>query len=489
MKDKITETTNEKETEITPETTDKENKIIPEITPETITEKTILESIIEMLQLKQYGKLKEIFASLEPADIAETLSELEKAQYVKLYRLLPKETAAEVFVEMDADAQKNLIDSFSDTEITEILEELYYDDTVDIIEEMPANVADRILKNALPETRKNINELLRYPESSSGSIMTTEYVNLKKSMTVSDALSHIRNVAIEKETIYTCYVTENRFLVGIVTAKDLLISPLDKKIEDIMETNVVYVQTEEDREIAASMFLKYDFLALPVVDKERRLVGIITVDDAMDVQNMEAEEDFAKMGAITPGDKPYLKTGVWEIWKKRIPWLLLLTLSATFTGMIISSFETALSAQIALTAFIPMLMGTGGNSGSQSSVTIIRGISLGEIELSDILKIVWKEFRISILCGVVLAIVTYFKIILVDNMLLNSNVDSLTALTVCLTLLLTVIAAKILGCTLPIIAKKLGADPAVMASPLITTLVDAGSLLIYFKVAEILLGI
>ncbi len=452
-------------------------------------EKTMLETTFELFQAKQYGKLKELFASSEPADVAEVLSELEKGQYVMLYRLLPKRIAAEVFVEMDADAQKNLIDSFSDAEITEILEELYYDDTVDIIEEMPANVADRILKNALPETRKTINDLLRYQESSAGSIMTTEYVNLKRNMTVEAALSHIRTVAIEKETIYTCYVTENRFLVGIITAKDLLISPLDKKIEDIMETNVVFVRTEDDREVAAGMFLKYDFLALPVVDKENRLVGIITVDDAMDVQNMEAEEDFAKMGAITPSDKPYLKTSVFEIWKKRIPWLLLLTLSATFTGMIISSFESALSAQIALTAFIPMLMGTGGNSGSQSSVTVIRGLSLGEIDFSDILRILWKEFRISILCGVVLAVVTYGKILLIDNMLLGANIDSLTALTVCLTLLLTVIAAKILGCTLPIFAKKLGADPAVMASPLITTLVDAGSLMIYFAIAGMLLGI
>ena len=452
-------------------------------------EKTMLEATLSMLQTKQFGKLKELFATLEPADIAEVLSELEKGQYVKLYRLLPKETACEVFVEMEPDAQKNLIDSFSDLEITEILEELYYDDTVDIIEEMPANVADRILKNALPDTRKKINELLRYPESSAGSIMTVEYVNLKKNMTVGEALAHIRTVAIEKETIYTCYVTENRLLVGIITAKELLISPLDKKIEDIMETNVVFVNTETDREEAASMFLKYDFLALPVVDRENRLVGIITVDDAMDVQTMEAEEDFAKMGAIIPGDKPYLKTSVFEIWKKRIPWLLLLTLSATFTGMIISSFETALSAQIALTAFIPMLMGTGGNSGSQSSVTVIRGLSIGEIEFSDILKILWKEFRVSIFCGVVLAIVTYVKIILIDNMLLGSAIDTLTALTVCITLLLTVIAAKILGCTLPIFAKKLGADPAVMASPLITTLVDAGSLIIYFAIAGMLLGI
>ncbi len=452
-------------------------------------EKTMLDTALELLQAKQYSKLKELFAQSEPADIADVLSELKKAQYLMLYRLLPKGIAAQVFVEMDADAQKNLIDSFSDTEITEMLEELYYDDTVDIIEEMPANVADRILKNALPETRKTINDLLRYKESSAGSIMTTEYVYLKKSMTVSEALAHIRNVAIEKETIYTCYITENRFLVGIVTAKDLLISPLDKKLEDIMETNVVSVHTEDDREEAAAMFLKYDFLALPVVDSENRLVGIITVDDAMDVQTMEAEEDFAKMGAITPGDKPYLKTGVMEIWKKRIPWLLLLTLSATFTGMIISSFESALSAQIALTAFIPMLMGTGGNSGSQSSVTIIRGISLGEIELSDIFKILWKEFRVSILCGIVLAIVTYVKILLVDNMMLGAGIDTPTAFTVCLTLFLTVIGAKILGCALPIFAKKLGADPAVMASPLITTLVDAGSLVIYFTIAKALLGI
>jgi len=452
-------------------------------------EKTMLEMAAELFQEKQYGKIKELFAASEPADIAEVLSELERAQYVKLYRLLPKEKASEVFVEMDADAQKNLIDSFSDNEITEMLEELYYDDTVDIIEEMPANVADRILKNALPETRKNINELLRYPETSAGSIMTTEYVYLGRNMTVEEALEQIRKVAIVKETVYTCYVTEKRFLVGIVTAKDLLISPLDRKIEEIMETNVISVHTEDDREEAAALFLKYDFLALPVVDRENRLVGIITVDDAMDVQTMEAEEDFAKMGAITPGDKPYLKTGVFEIWKKRIPWLLLLTLSATFTGMIISSFEKALAAQIALTAFIPMLMGTGGNSGSQSSVTVIRGLSLGEIEFSDIIIILWKEFRVSLLCGAILSFVTFIKIILIDNMLLGSNINTMTSLTVCITLFLTVVFAKILGCTLPIFAKKIGADPAVMASPLITTLVDAGSLMIYFAIAGLLLGI
>ncbi len=452
-------------------------------------EKTMLDSALELFQSKQYAKLKELFSSSEPADVAEVLSELERGQYVKLYRLLPKSIAAEVFVEMDADAQKNLIDSFSDAEITEILEELFYDDTVDIIEEMPANVVDRIFKNALPHTRKTLNDLMRYPESSAGSIMTTEYVYLKRTMTVGDALERIRKVAIEKETIYTCYVTENRFLVGIVTAKDLLISPLDRKIEEIMETNVVSVKTEDDKEEAAAMFLKYDFLALPVVDKENRIVGIITVDDAMDVQNEEAEEDFAKMGAITPSDKPYMKTGIFEIWKKRIPWLLLLTLSATFTGMIISSFESALSVHIALTAFIPMIMGTGGNSGSQSSVTIIRGLSLGEIEFSDVLNILWKEFRVSILCGAVLAVATFAKILLIDNLILKMAVDTLTALTVCITMLLTVVGAKILGCVLPIFAKKIGADPAVMASPLITTLVDAGSLIIYFTVAKMLLGL
>ncbi len=450
-------------------------------------EKTMLETALSLFESKQYGKIKELFASSEAADVAEVLSNLEKGQYVMLYRLLPKDIAAEVFVEMDADAQKNLIDSFSDSEITEILEELFYDDTVDIIEEMPANVVQRIFKNALPETRKQINDLLKYKESSAGSIMTTEYVNFKKGMTVEDALSHIRQVAIEKETVYTCYVTENRTLIGIVSAKDLLISPLDKKIENIMETNVVSVHTEDDRENIAGIFLKYDFLALPVVDRENRLVGIITVDDAMYVQTLEAEEDFAKMGAITPGDKPYLKTGVLEIFAKRIPWLILLTISATFTGMIISSFENALAAQLALTAYIPMLMGTGGNSGSQASVTVIRGLSMGELEFSDIWTIIWKEFRVSFLCGAVLSVVTYLKILFIDNMLLNGDIDIYVALTVCITMFLTVVAAKILGCTLPILAKKAGADPAVMASPLITTLVDAGSLAIYFSVAGMLL--
>ena len=452
-------------------------------------EKTMLQKALSHFEAKEYGKLKELFASSEPADIADVLSELEKNQYVTLYRLLPKDLAAEVFVEMDADAQKNLIDSFSDSEITEMLEELFYDDTVDIIEEMPANVVQRIFKNALPETRKKLNELLRYPESSAGSIMTTEYVNLKMELTVEMALSHIRSVATQKETVYTCFVTQNRTLMGIVSAKDLLISPLDRKIEDIMETNVVSVYTEDDQEEVAAKFLKYDLLALPVVDRENRLVGIITVDDAMYVQNLEAEEDFAKMNAITPGDKPYIKTGVFEIWKKRIPWLLILTLSSTFTGLIISSFETALAAQIALTAFIPMLMGAGGNSGSQSSVVIIRSLSLGEIEFSHLGKIIWKEFRVSILCGAALGVVMFLKILLIDNLALGSNINMLTAFTICFTLFLTVIVAKVLGCTLPVFAKKIGFDPAVMASPMITTLVDAGSLVIYFTLATLLLGI
>ena len=450
----------------------------------------IYERLSFCFETRKFADLRILLLDMEPADIALYMEDnLDEKEQIMFFRLLPKELASDVFVEIDTDTQERLIKTFTDKELKAVIDDMFLDDAVDIIEEMPANVVDRIFKNALPHTRKTLNDLMRYPESSAGSIMTTEYVYLKRTMTVGDALEKIRKVAIEKETIYTCYVTENRFLVGIVTAKDLLISPLDRKIEEIMETNVVSVKTEDDKEEAAAMFLKYDLLALPVVDKENRIVGIITVDDAMDVQTEEAEEDFAKMGAITPSDKPYMKTGIFEIWKKRIPWLLLLTLSATFTGMIISSFESALSAQIALTAFIPMIMGTGGNSGSQSSVTIIRGLSLGEIEFSDVLNILWKEFRVSILCGAVLAVATFVKILLIDNLILGMDVNTLTALTVCITMLLTVVGAKILGCVLPIFAKKVGADPAVMASPLITTLVDAGSLIIYFTVAKMLLGL
>ena len=344
-------------------------------------------AILSMLEGKKYATLRDILATMNPSDVAGVFQDLEEKQIPVMFRLLPKELAAETFVEMEPDAQELLIKGFSDNELKEVLDELYVDDAADLVEEMPANVVKRILKQADPEMRKMINEILKYPEDSAGSIMTTEFVDLKRDMTVSDALKRIRRTGVDKETINVCYVTDtSRHLLGTVSIRTLLLAEEEDIIEDIMETNIIFATTMDDKEDVANDLSKYDFLAMPVVDRESRLVGIVTVDDAMDVQNMEAEEDFAKMGAITPGDKPYLKTGVWEVWKKRIPWLLLLTLSATFTGMIISSFEAALSAQIALTAFIPMLMGTGGNSGSQSSVTVIRGLSMGEVEIKDLKK-------------------------------------------------------------------------------------------------------
>lgn len=448
------------------------------------------EEISQMITEKKFSGLKEYLVEINPADIAELLNELPKEQYMVLYRLLPKELAAEVFVGLDSDLQEMLIGAFSDTELKAVLDELYLDDTVDIIEEMPATVVRRILANSTSQSRKIINTLLKYPKDSAGSIMTTEYICLKAGWTVDQAFDLIRKVAIDKETIYTCYVTDaKRVLIGLVTAKMLLLSDRSAIISDIMEDNVIAVHTSEDQEVVAQMFDKYDFLALPVVDTENRLVGIITVDDVIDVMHDEAEEDFAKMNAIAVSEKPYLKTTVFELWKNRMPWLLLLMFTATFTGMIISSFESALAAQAALTAFIPMLMGTGGNSGSQSSVTVIRGLSIGEVEFSDIFTVIWKEVRVAVLCGVTLAVGTFIKILLIDNLLLGSGISLMVNLVVCLTMCVTVFCAKFIGCVLPMLAKKVGFDPAVMASPFITTIVDAVSLLVYFQVASMVLGI
>lgn len=451
-------------------------------------ERSFIDEALELIEGRRYSALKELVSTKEPADIAEIFDDLSREQAVILYRLLPKELAAEVFVEMDTELQETLINLFSDKELKEVLSEMYFDDAADIIDEMPASLVRRILANASPDMRRTVNELLKYPEDSAGSIMTTEFVGLKRRMTVADSLTYIRQVAIDKETIYTCYVMDaDRKLLGIVTAKDLLTSKIDASIEDIMDVNVISVSTLDDKEEIAQMFGKYDFLALPVVDAENRLVGIITVDDAIDVMQEEVEEDFAKMGAITPTDKEYLKTGVFETWRTRIPWLLLLMVSSTFTGMIISSFESALAAQVALTAFIPMLMGSGGNSGSQASVTVIRGLSLGDIEFRDIFKVIWKEFRVSILCGVSLAAATFVKIILIDNLLLHGGIDTLIAFVVSITLCFTVMCSKFIGCVLPILSKRIGLDPAVMASPFITTIVDAVSLLIYFGFATTIL--
>ena len=427
---------------------------------------------------------------MNPVDIAMVFEDLQSEKTALLFRLLPKETAAETFVEMDEDTQELLIHGFSDTELKELIDEMYVDDAVDLIEEMPANVVKRILRQADPETRKEINEILKYPEDSAGSIMTTECVILRPKMTAEEAIKRIRRTGIDKETIYTCYVSDaDSTLIGIITIKTLLLSEDDEVIENIMEPNVISVNTLDDQELVAQMFNKYNFLALPVVDKENRLVGIVTVDDAIDVMEEEATEDIQKMAAITPNtEKPYDRIGVFETYLARIPWLLILMVSATFTGMIITGFEDALAGSLVLSAFIPMLMDTGGNSGSQASVTIIRALSLGEIEFKDIFKVIFKEARVSLLCGVTLAAANFAKIMLFDRLVLgNDGITLPVALVVCLTMIVTIFIAKLVGCTLPMFAKKIGFDPAVMASPFITTIVDAISLFVYFQIATALL--
>ncbi len=440
------------------------------------------EKALELLGQKNFSQLKTMLGEMNPVDIAGILEEMPQENLLLIYRLLPKELAAEAFAEMDNNLQEILIQAFSDQELQEVLDELYLDDTVDMIEEMPANVVKRILQQTKPAVRKKINEILHYPEDSAGSIMTIEYVDLKKSMTVDEAFSRIRKTGVDKETIYTCYVTNSdRKLEGLVTVKDLLLAPKSSVIGDIMQTHVIAASTLDDKEQVANQLQKYDFLALPVVDQESRLVGIVTFDDAMDVLQQENTEDIEKMAAITPTGKPYLKTTVVEIWKKRVPWLLLLMVSATFTGKIIQIYEGALAAQVLLTAFIPMLMDTGGNAGSQASVTVIRGLSLGEIQWTDLFRIIWKEARVAVLCGLTLSIANFAKMMLFDR------VGLFVSLIVCLTLVITVTIAKITGCTLPILAKRIGFDPAVMASPFITTIVDALSLIVYFNIASALL--
>ncbi len=446
-------------------------------------EKVTLDMALELLHTKQYVKLKELLADMNPADIAQFLSELEGDELAIAFRITPKDLAADTFVEMESEQQEELIHNFRDRGLKEVIDEIYVDDAVDIIEEMPANVVKRILRAADADTRKSINMILQYPDDSAGSIMTTEYVSLKGNMTVDDAILHIRRTGLDKETIYTCYVTQNNKLTGIVTVKDLLLSAGDELIESIMETNPIYVQTTEDKESVAYIFDKYNFIALPVVDEEKRMVGIVTFDDAIDVLQDEAAEDMEKMAAIVPNDRPYMRTGVFETWKKRIPWLILLMLLATFTGMIMSSFENALKAQIILTAFIPMIMNTAGNSGSQASVTIIHGLSVGEIEYRDTFRVIWKEVRVAILCGLTLSITMFLKCLFLDRLSVR------VSLVIALTLIFAVTFAKLIGCVLPIGAKKIGFDPAVMASPFITTIVDALSLLIYFTVAGIFLNI
>lgn len=442
------------------------------------------EKIEELLENKNYSELRNILVSMNGADISTLFEEMPKNKIPLLFRLLPKVLAAEVFVEMEADAQAMLIQGFSDNELKEVLDELYLDDAVDIVEEMPANVVKRILLNTDTDTRNMINELLKYPDDSAGSIMTIEYVSLRLNMTVEEAIKRIRRTGIDKETIYTCYVTdENRILLGSVSIKTLLLSDENDYIKEIMDTNYISVHTLEDKEDVANKFNRYDLLAIPVVDDENRLVGIVTFDDAIDVMQDEATEDIKKMAAIIPSDKTYFKTSVYETWKARIPWLLLLMVSATFTGMIITSFEDALAAYTVLTAYIPMLMDTGGNSGGQASVTIIRALSLEEVEFGDIFKVIWKEVRVAVFCGLTLGVCNFVKLLIFDRLSLT------VAFVVCATLVITVLIAKVIGCTLPILAKRMGFDPAVMASPFITTIVDAISLIVYFRIASMVLGI
>ncbi|MBQ6799311.1 MAG: magnesium transporter [Oscillospiraceae bacterium] len=454
-----------------------------------------MEATLEALfKEKKYKTLKDVLITMNPADVAAIFSEMSDSALPLLFRLLPKEQAAETFVEMEPESQELLMRGFSDSELKAVLDELYIDDAVDIVEEMPANVVQRILRQADPEMRKSINEILRYPENSAGSIMTTEYVSLRPDMTVGEAILRIRRTGVDKETIYTCYVTRNHILLGMVTVKDLLLAEDDDTpIQDIMLTNLITVETHTDQEEVAQMLMKYDFLALPVVDAEYRMVGIVTFDDAMDIMEDETTEDIEKMASILPSDKTYLRSSVFEIWKSRFPWLALLMVTSTFTGMILAGFENSLSAMICLNAFIPMLMGTGGNSGSQSSVTIIRGISVQEIEFSDLFRVLWKELRVALTCGLTLAVVCFAKIMLVDYLLLGSLVAAdlpiMVAATVSVTIALTVVVAKLIGCLLPLLTDKMGLDPAVMASPFITTIVDAVSLLVYFGVAHALLGI
>ncbi len=442
------------------------------------------EALQELLQTQQYTRLRQLLVDLNDADIAACMEELPEQSMVKAFRILPKDLAADIFSYLDVDLQQMVITSLTDREAASIIDNLMADDAVDLLEEMPANVVKRLLENASPETRRDINHLLRYPEDSAGSIMTVEYVDLKENLTVEGAIDRIRRVGLDSETINICYVLDaQRKLLGTVALRYLLLSQPDETIGDIMHENVVSVHTHTDQEEVAHQFQKYGFTAMPVVDNENRLVGIITVDDIVDVIEEEATEDMEKMAALVPSDKPYMRTSVWETYKKRIPWLLLLMVSATFTGSIITSFEDALSVYVALTAFIPMLMDTGGNAGGQASVTIIRGLSLGEIGYGDVPRILWKELRTAVLCGGTLAAANFAKLMLFDR------VGLAVALVVCLTLVAAVVMAMLVGCLLPMAAKKLGFDPAVMASPFITTIVDALSLLVYFQIAGLMLGL
>jgi len=447
----------------------------------------VVKNVLTLLEEKSYAKLRSILCELNPVDLAEVLSEIPEDRLPLVFRILPKELAAEAFVEMDSDSEEQLIRSFSDRELKEVIDEMFLDDMVDVIEEMPANVATRILKSTDRSTRDTINELLKYPDDSAGSIMTIEYVRLRLNMTVLEAFDRIRSTGVDKETIYSCYVTdENRRLIGVVSVKTMLLSDFSAKIGDIMETNVIFVYTDTDKEDVARLFDRYNFLALPVVDKEKRLVGIVTVDDAMDVLREENTEDFVKMAAIQPVDEEYLKTSVFTHARHRIMWLLILMLSATVTGLLITRYETAFASLPILVSFIPMIMGTGGNCGSQSSTMVIRGLATGEFSFGDFFRVLFKEMRISFVVSIALAAVNALRIMLMYGF--NTS-DLMLSVVVGLTLVGTVFLAKSLGCIMPMFAKRLGLDPAIMASPLITTIVDACSVFIFFNVAIIVLSL
>lgn len=449
------------------------------------------EELTELLDRRDMKRLQQRLEDMQEFDVAEFLSEIGDNRMPMVFRLLSKETAAEVFANFDAPEQEQVINSITDSELSGILEELYVDDAVDMMEELPANVVKRVMRTATPETRKLINQYLHYPENSAGSIMTAEFIDLKKYMSVRESIARIRRIGEDKETIYICFVTSaDRKLEGIVTVKDLLLAEDDTVIENLMDTNVIFATTTEDQESVAEKISDYDLMAIPVVDLEGRLVGIVTVDDVIDVMEEETTEDFEIMAGMTPSDKPYSRTGTLEMWKNRIPWLMFLMLSATFTSMILTKFEDMLAVQAGLVAFIPMLMGTGGNSGAQASTAVIRSLSLGDTEPKDAFRVMLKEWRVAAICGITLAAVNFVKMLLLDGMLLhNDSVTIAVAATVSVSIVFIVMFAKVVGSMLPIIAEKVGVDPAVMANPLISTVTDAVSLLIYINVARLILHI
>ena len=467
-----------------------ENENMEAVDYDLIVEKRF-DELTELLDRRDMKALRARMEEMNEFDVAEFLTEIEDNRMPMVFRLLSKETAADVFANFEAPEQERIINSITDSELAGIIEELYVDDAVDMMEEMPANVVKRIMRTATPETRNLINQYLRYPDNSAGSIMTAEFVDLKKYMNVRESFARIRRIGEDKETIYVCFViSADRKLEGIVTVKDLLLADDDTVIEDLMERNVIFASTTEDQESVSEKFSDYDLMAMPVVDNEGRLVGIVTVDDIIDVMEQETTEDFQIMAGILPSDKPYSRTGTFEMWKNRIPWLMFLMLSATFTSMILTKFEDMLAVQAGLVAFIPMLMGTGGNSGAQASTAVIRSLSLGDTEPGDALRVMWKEWRVALLCGLSLAAVNFLKMLLLDGMLLhNDSITVAVAATVSVSILFIVMFAKVVGSMLPILAEKLGVDPAVMANPLISTVTDAVSLLIYIYIAKLILHI